>query len=89
MNVTPEITARSAGLYAQEVAEVLPEAVIKAGGEVYDKQGNPIEDPLSVNYSALSALYVEGFKALISKVEELEGTVEALKAAAVAVQAIK
>ncbi|EMB4083374.1 tail fiber domain-containing protein [Klebsiella aerogenes] len=52
------------GLLAQEVKAVLPEAV-NAFSDGYDADGNEIVDILALNYSGMSALYVESIKALI------------------------
>lgn len=57
---------RSAGVIAQDVLEVLPQAV----KEVSDL--NSDDSHLSVNYDALHALLIEAVKELSAKVKELE-----------------
>lgn len=59
---------RRAGLIAQDVRPVLPEAVDQT------EDGN-----LAVMYNGLSALYVEAFKALRADVEDLKAAVSQLK----------
>jgi len=58
---------KSAGVIAQEVQEVLPEAIKEVtpvkGGDSY----------LSVNYNALTSILIEAIKELKAEVEELKG----------------
>jgi Chaperone of endosialidase len=61
---------RSAGLLAQEVAKVLPEAVVSIDLPTADQQST--HGILTVNHAAVVALLVESVKALHAKVEELE-----------------
>lgn len=64
-------TTRSAGLIAQEVQEVLPEAVtqdIEADGGL-----------LRLNYNSVIALLVESVKELSAEVKELKAEIEELK----------
>ena len=59
---------RSAGVIAQEVQEVLPEAVkevVSLGGEG--------ESHLTVNYHALTSILIESIKELKAEIEELKG----------------
>jgi hypothetical protein len=60
--------AASAGVIAQDVQEVLPEAVKQVTG----MNG---EDHLTVNYGALTSILIEAVKELSAKVEELEAKV--------------
>lgn len=61
---------RQAGLIAQEVAAVLPEAV-----------PTPVADgdPLRIAYDQMSALYVQAIRELLGRVERLEAEVAALR----------
>lgn len=64
-------TTRSAGLIAQEVQEVLPEAVtqdIEADGGL-----------LRLNYNSVIALLVESVKELSAEVKNLKAEIEELK----------
>jgi len=60
--------AASAGVIAQDVQEVLPEAVKQVTG----MNG---EDHLTVNYGALTSILIEAVKELSAKVKELEAKV--------------
>lgn len=63
----------SAGVSAQALKEVLPEAVVLVG-DVKDEDDNIISDSLGVNYGALTALVLQATKELklnISNQEEL------------------
>lgn len=87
MHTTIQDTVRKAGVIAQDVKKILPEAVTETDYKgVLDKECREIENPLGVDYSALSALYVEAFKELKKKDEEkdsriakLESDIEELK----------
>ena len=57
----------SAGVIAQEVQKVLPEAV----KEVQSLKGG--DSHLSVNYHALTSILIESVKELSARVKELEG----------------
>ncbi|EOW6707277.1 tail fiber domain-containing protein [Cronobacter malonaticus] len=90
MHTTIQNTSRSAGLIAQDVQQVLPEAVTEceASETTIDKECRVIEKPLAIDYNALSALYVEAFKevkaeldACKSELAELKATVASLMAA--------
>lgn len=62
---------REAGLIAQDVREVLPEAVIPGDRKVEsDPDG---EGFLSLNYNGVTALLVEAVKALAARLDDLEG----------------
>lgn len=63
---------RRAGLIAQEIQAVLPEAVTEL-------QGGPHGSHLSVDYSSVSCLYVEAIKELVGRVRSLEQEVRALR----------
>lgn len=63
MHTTIQNTVRNAGLIAQDVQKVLPEAVsVGQTGSTLDKNCFEVENPLTLDYNALSALYVEAFK---------------------------
>lgn len=65
----------SAGLIAQDVQEVLPQAVTSSG-DFKLKDGTTVKDCLSVDYAALACLYVEAIKELAAKVEKLEAQIK-------------
>lgn len=71
LRVTQETTVRGAGVIAQGVEQVLPEAVTTLG-EGIASDGSPIEAMKGVDYSALAALYVEPFRELNARVKALE-----------------
>lgn len=71
-----EITA--AGVFAQDIEKILPEAIGQC--VAYDKDGNEIPDALSVDYSALSALYVEAFKEVNNIITAQQSQIDELKA---------
>ncbi|WP_339326066.1 tail fiber domain-containing protein, partial [Cronobacter sakazakii] len=59
MHTTIQNTVRNAGLIAQDVQKVLPEAVsVGQTGSTLDKNCFEVENPLTLDYNALSALYV-------------------------------
>ncbi|WP_449575948.1 tail fiber domain-containing protein [Lelliottia nimipressuralis] len=64
-------TVRSAGIIAQELEQVLPVAV-SSGGTGTTPAGEEINDLKTVDYSAMSALYVEAIKELAERVRSLE-----------------
>ncbi|ELY4302242.1 tail fiber domain-containing protein [Cronobacter turicensis] len=82
MHTTIQNTSRNAGLIAQDVQKVLPEAVTECEADktTIDKECQAIENPLALDYNALSALYVEAFK-------EMRAEIDALKAELVDVKA--
>lgn len=81
MHTTIQDTVRKAGLIAQDVQKVLPEAVTVGFGktDVIDKECRVVEDPLALDYSALSALYVEAIKELKGEVDALKEEIKKLK----------
>lgn len=81
MHTTIQDTVRKAGLIAQDVQKVLPEAVMTGSGVtgIIDKDCNEITDPLALDYNSLSALYVEAIKELKGQVDELKDEIELLK----------
>lgn len=84
MHTTIQNTVRNAGVIAQDVQKVLPEAVTEhktnKNAPVIDKNCQQVENPLSVDYNALSALYVEAFKEMRGLIEAQRAEIEALKA---------
>ncbi|KAF6597579.1 tail fiber domain-containing protein [Cronobacter sp. EKM101R] len=82
MHTTVQNTVRNAGLIAQDVQKVLPEAVTKCEADktTIDKECRPIENPLAVDYNALAALYVEAFKEVRAEMDALKSELEEMKA---------
>lgn len=81
MHTTIQNTVRNAGVIAQDVQKVLPEAVsVGETGSTLDKDCFQVENPLSLDYNALSALYVEAFKEMRGIIEAHRAEIEALKA---------
>ena len=62
---------KSAGVIAQELQKVLPQAV-SSFGSITLKNGDIIDNCLAVDYAALACLYVEAIKELASRIEKLE-----------------
>ncbi len=60
---------RDAGLIAQDVAEIFPEAVFE----------NPIDGYMGINYSRFPALFVEAFKQQQTIIEDQEDEIDELK----------
>ena len=91
MHTTIQNTVRNAGVIAQDVQRVLPEAVTEHAtdkkAQVLDKNCQPVENPLSVDYNALSALYVEAIKELRGLVDAQKAEIESLKSAVASLQA--
>ena len=80
MHTTIQNTVRNAGVIAQDVQKVLPEAVsVGETGGTLDKQCREVEAPLSLDYNALSALYVEAFKELKAENDALKAQVADLQ----------
>lgn len=82
MHTTLQNTVRNAGIIAQDVQKVLPEAVTVTKGDdhsVLNKNCDKVDNPLSLDYNALSALYVEAFKELKAEIEALKAEIEILK----------
>ncbi|WP_199789117.1 tail fiber domain-containing protein, partial [Cronobacter malonaticus] len=81
MHTTIQNTVRNAGLIAQDVQKVLPEAVsVGQTGSTLDKNCFEVENPLTLDYNALSALYVEAFKEIKSEINALKAELAELKA---------
>ncbi|NCH88150.1 tail fiber domain-containing protein [Cronobacter dublinensis] len=82
MHTTVQNTVRNAGLIAQDVQKVLPEAVTEyeADKTTIDKECRTIENPLSLDYNALSALYVEAFKEMRAEIDALKAELADMKA---------
>lgn len=80
MHTTIQNTVRNAGLIAQDVQKVLPEAVsVRETGNTLDKECRQVENPLSLDYNALSALYVEAFKEMKAEIDNLKAEIDQLK----------
>ncbi|MDF2784214.1 MAG: hypothetical protein K0S95_749 [Pantoea eucrina] len=67
------------GLLAQDVQKVMPVAVKGGGGEGLDENGNVVQDLLSLDYNALSALFVESIKEMKIMIDELQNELNELK----------
>ncbi|ELY4483334.1 tail fiber domain-containing protein, partial [Cronobacter turicensis] len=82
MHTTIQNTSRNAGLIAQDVQKVLPEAVTECQADTttIDKECRTIENPLAVDYNALAALYVEAFKEVRAEMDALKSELEEMKA---------
>ncbi|EOC0077695.1 tail fiber domain-containing protein [Cronobacter turicensis] len=82
MHTTIQNTSRNAGLIAQDVQRVLPEAVTECQADTttIDKECRPIENPLAIDYNALAALYVEAFKEVRAEMDALKSELEEMKA---------
>lgn len=78
LRVTQDTWVDGAGVLAQELEKVLPCAVA-ISGEGVDSEGNTIQDAKSVDYSALSALYVEAFKEVSSRLVSLENEIKIMR----------
>ncbi|MBO8132447.1 tail fiber domain-containing protein [Dickeya fangzhongdai] len=72
---------RRAGIVAQDLQAVLPEAV-ELMGPGRDKDGNNVDDLLGVNYSSVTAL-------LVNAVKEQQQMIEALTARIAALESVK
>lgn len=87
IHTTTQNTVRNAGLIAQDVQKVLPEAVtVNDTGGTLDKDCFEVENPLSLDYNALSALYVEAFKEMRDLIEAQKAEIESLKSAVASLQ---
>lgn len=88
MHTTIQNTVRNAGVIAQDVQKVLPEAVsVSKEGVTLDKQCRQVENALSLDYNALSALYVEAFKEMRGLIEAQRAEIESLKSTVASLQA--
>ncbi|MGQ5629667.1 tail fiber domain-containing protein [Enterobacter cloacae] len=72
-------SVHSAGIIAQDLEKVLPVAV-SSGGTGTTPTGEEINDLKTVDYSAMSALYVEAMKELANRVKSIESEFAELKA---------
>lgn len=79
IQLTESESIRSAGIIAQELERVLPVAV-SSGGTGTTQNGEVINDLKTVDYSAMSALYVEAMKELANRVKSIESELAELKA---------
>ncbi|WP_105720612.1 tail fiber domain-containing protein [Cronobacter dublinensis] len=89
MHTTIQNTSRSAGLIAQDVQKVLPEAVTEceASDTTIDKECRVIKNPLAIDYNALSALYVEAFKEVKAELDACKTELAELKEAVASLMA--
>ncbi|EPM4131064.1 tail fiber domain-containing protein [Escherichia coli] len=71
IQLTESESVHSAGIIAQDLEKVLPVAV-SAGANGITPTGEEINDLKTVDYSAMSALYVEAIKELAERVRSLE-----------------
>ncbi|ELN2577640.1 tail fiber domain-containing protein [Enterobacter kobei] len=71
IQITKSESVRSAGIIAQELEQVLPIAVT-SGGTGTTPAGEEISDLKTVDYSAMSALYVEAIKELAERIRDIE-----------------
>lgn len=78
IQLTESESIRSAGIIAQELERVLPVAV-SSGGTGTTQNGEVINDLKTVDYSAMSALYVEAIKELANRVISIESDLSELK----------
>ncbi|MFP2393298.1 tail fiber domain-containing protein [Enterobacter ludwigii] len=78
IQLTESESVRSAGIIAQDLEKVLPVAV-SSGGTGTTPEGKEINDLKTVDYSAMSALYVEAIKELTNRLKGVESELAALK----------
>lgn len=81
IQLTESESVHSAGIIAQDLEKVLPVAV-SSGGTGTTQNGEEINDLKTVDYSAMSALYVEAMKELANRVKSIESELAELKALA-------
>ncbi|MEP8604611.1 tail fiber domain-containing protein [Enterobacter hormaechei] len=79
IQLTESESVHSAGIIAQDLEKVLPVAV-SSGGTGTTPTGEEINDLKTVDYSAMSALYVEAMKELANRVKSIESELAGLKA---------
>ncbi|MHA1086184.1 tail fiber domain-containing protein [Enterobacter cloacae] len=79
IQLTESESVRSAGIIAQDLEKVLPVAV-SSGGTGTTPTGEEINDLKTVDYSAMSALYVEAMKELANRVKSIKSELAELKA---------
>ncbi|EOW9565270.1 tail fiber domain-containing protein [Enterobacter hormaechei subsp. steigerwaltii] len=82
IQLTESESVRSAGIIAQELERVLPVAV-SSGGTGTTPTGEEINDLKTVDYSAMSALYVEAIKELAERLKIIEKELADLRGAKV------
>ncbi|HBM2740001.1 TPA: tail fiber domain-containing protein [Enterobacter hormaechei subsp. xiangfangensis] len=82
IQLTESESVRSAGIIAQELEQVLPVAV-SSGGTGTTPDGEEINDLKTVDYSAMSALYVEAIKELTERLKIIEKELADLRGATV------
>lgn len=70
---------RQAGVMADELIEVLPEAVFDSG-DYHESDGTVIKDVKAISYGSISALLIEAIKDLSAKVKAQQAEIDALKA---------
>ncbi|WP_406704185.1 tail fiber domain-containing protein [Sodalis sp.] len=70
---------RQAGVMADELIEVLPEAVFDSG-DYHESDGTVIKDVKAIAYGSISALLIEAIKDLSAKVKVQQAEINALKA---------
>ncbi|MGF3811205.1 tail fiber domain-containing protein [Enterobacter mori] len=83
IQLTESESVRSAGIIAQELEQVLPVAV-SSGGTGTTPEGEEIDDLKTVDYSAMSALYVEAIKELTERLKVIEKELADLRSPVVA-----
>lgn len=79
IQLTESESVRSAGIIAQDLEKVLPVAV-SSGGTGTTPTGEEINDLKTVDYSAMSALYVEAMKELANRVKSIKSELAEIKA---------
>jgi hypothetical protein len=79
IQLTESESVHSAGIIAQDLEKVLPVAV-SSGANGITPTGEEINDLKTVDYSAMSALYVEAMKELANRVKSIESELAGLKA---------
>ncbi|EGQ5302410.1 tail fiber domain-containing protein [Enterobacter hormaechei] len=82
IQLTESESVRSAGIIAQALEKVLPVAV-SSGGTGTTPAGEEINDLKTVDYSAMSALYVEAIKELTERLKIIEKELADLRGATV------
>ncbi|WP_406705634.1 tail fiber domain-containing protein, partial [Sodalis sp.] len=70
---------RQAGVMADELEKVLPEAVSNSG-DYHENDGSVIKNVKAVAYGSISALLIEAIKDLSAKVKAQQAEIDALKA---------
>ncbi|MFS9564871.1 tail fiber domain-containing protein [Enterobacter hormaechei] len=83
IQLTESESIHSAGIIAQELEQVLPVAV-SSGGTGTTPDGVDINDLKTVDYSAMSALYVEAIKELAERLQIIEKELADLRGPTVA-----